>query len=34
MVPVGIVCGLIGAAAAGLTALRLLGLAYAILSSL
>jgi len=34
MVPVGIACGVIGAAAAGLAALRLFGLIYALLSSL
>jgi hypothetical protein len=34
MVPVGIICGLIGVYAAGLTALRLLGLAYLLISSL
>ena len=34
MVPIGIACGVIGVAAAGLAALRLLGLAYAILSHL
>ena len=34
MVPVGIVCGLIGVGAAGLAALRLFGLAYLLISSL